>query len=433
MKKSILLLGLLISTICLTACGSKNFNMSFEEALDAANYSKLQDIFAESNNFQQSFKISGNYNSGWNNVDADISSESKQNTINNNSESTTNFDININNKDSWNTKINWILNIKLTNDTLYLNLESLDLTWNSNLAMVAMATEWLKGQWLSLPMTWLSDVPNTMSYLKDGKNLNSKIKDIVINDWSTVYSWRFSQFNGYNAWKISIDNDKINELIKEYYNTTTIQWNSGENNIEIPTINIEEFEWYIVITWKDKVTSIIENMKMVNNDITIDANWFAWEDYEINLSENNKTVIQVSAKKKLWKYNVSAVIADNLYLDWTVSPNLSKSWISLDYNATLTIKSEEEPKNNIVIPFKGSREYKSIQEFNISIPENSQDLTELLSTYLWWMMWWYDYTGEDIYGDFNTDNLNIDNIEINNEEIWEFKDLETIEANTTEQ
>lgn len=432
MKKSIFLLGLLISTITLTACGSKNFNMSFEEALDAANYSKLQDIFAESNNFQQSFKISGNYNSGWNNVEADISSESKQNTINNDSESTTNFDININNKDSWNTKINWILKIKLTNDTLYLNLESLDLTWNSNLAMVAMATEWLKGQWLSLPMTWLSEVPNTMSYLKDGKKLNSKIKDIVINDWSTVYSWRFSQFNGYNAWKISIDNEKINELIKEYYNTTTIQWNSGENNIEIPTINIEEFEWYLVITWKDKVTSIIENMKMVNNDITINANWFAWEDYEINLSENNKTVIQVSAKKKLWKYNVSAIIADNLYLDWTISPNLSKSWISLDFNATLTIKAEEEPKNNIVIPFKGSREYKTIQEFSISIPENSQDLTELLSTYLWWMMWWYDYTGEDIYSDYNIDNLNMDNIEINNEEIWEIKNLETIETNTTE-
>ena len=405
--------------------------MSFEEALNASNHSQLQEIIAWNDNFEQDFKISGNYNSEWNNIDANISSESKQNITNNNSESSTDFNININNKDNGNSKISWILNIKLVNDTLYLNLWSLDLTWNNELAMIWMATEWIKNQWISIPMTWLSDVPNTLSYLKDSKELNAKLKEIIINEWSTVYNWKFSQFNGYNAWKISLDNDKINELIKEYFNTITPQENSWDNINEFPTINIQEFEWYLVITWKDKVTTVIENMKMIDDDMIIGTNWFAWKDYEINISESDKPIIQITAKKKLSKYEISISITDSIYLKWKISPNLSKSWIDLDFNATLTIKNESE--NNINIPFKGSWKYNSIQEFSISAPENSQDINELLWAYLWWIMWWYDYTGEDIYNDYNIEQnnpINLENIEITGEEIWETKSLENSEDTT---
>ena len=260
MKKSFLLLGLLTTTICLTACWSKNFNMSFEEALQTANHSILQDILSENENFEQSFEISGSYDSEWSNIDANLSSDSKQNISNNNSESSTNFDVNIKSKNNDKTKITWTLDLKLVNDTIYLNISSLDLSWNNNLAMVGMAVEWIKGQWLSIPMTWLSDVPNTLSYFKNTKELNSKITEIIINEWSVVYSWKFSQFNWYNARKISLNNDKLNELIKEYYNTSNTtennEENSGDINNEIPQINIENFEWYIVITWKDKVTTV---------------------------------------------------------------------------------------------------------------------------------------------------------------------------------
>jgi hypothetical protein len=61
MKKSLFLLGLLTTTVCLTACGSKDYNMSFEEALEIANHSVLQDILAENDNFEQSFTIAGNF------------------------------------------------------------------------------------------------------------------------------------------------------------------------------------------------------------------------------------------------------------------------------------------------------------------------------------------------------------------------------------
>jgi hypothetical protein len=63
MKKSIFLSGLVATVLCLTACGSKNFNMSFEEALEIANHSEFQNILSQNDNFEQNFDIAGNYDS----------------------------------------------------------------------------------------------------------------------------------------------------------------------------------------------------------------------------------------------------------------------------------------------------------------------------------------------------------------------------------
>ena len=62
MKKSAIFLGLLaITSLCLTACGSKNYTMSFDEAVNTANHSALQDILSQNDDFEQNFVIAGNY------------------------------------------------------------------------------------------------------------------------------------------------------------------------------------------------------------------------------------------------------------------------------------------------------------------------------------------------------------------------------------
>jgi hypothetical protein len=61
MKKSVFLLGLLtIAGICLTACGSKNYEMSFDEALEIASHSAFQDILSNNGNVQQDFNFATN-------------------------------------------------------------------------------------------------------------------------------------------------------------------------------------------------------------------------------------------------------------------------------------------------------------------------------------------------------------------------------------
>ena len=422
MKKSLFLLGLLTTTICMSACGSKNFNMSFEEALEAANYSELQNILSQNNTFEQNFKISGNYNSNGTKIDANISSDSLQNLTNKNSESSTKFTANI--TSSWEVvKVDWALDIKLVNDSLYLNLSSLDLTWSNDLAMVGMMIDGFKGQWFSIPMSGLSDMPNTFSILKDSKELNNKAKDIIINEGSTVYSWKFSQFNGYNAWKISLNDEKLNELIKEYYSTINNELNE-EDLWEIPEIHIQNFEWYLIITWKKKITTVIENMQIQDNDTLMDINWYAGKDYQINISEDNNPLITIYAKKKLFSnYEISANIANTIYLEWTLSPKLSSATIDIKFDATLTIKSLSEWEPDTIIPFKGSWKYDSIPEFTTSIPENAQDLSEMLSSYLGGIMG-SNMESED-YEAVYDDNLTTDDVTIS-------EDNETIEPEISE-
>ena len=426
MKKSVFLFGLLITSVSLTACGSKNFNMSFDEALEIANHSELQEILAGNENFEQSFDIAGNLSSEWNKIDANILTTSKQNINNNKSESSIKFNANITTQ--WETmKLDWVLDLKLVDDTVYLNLWTLDLTWSDNLAMIGMMVEWFKDQWLSIPMTGLSGMPSTLSYFKDSEVLNAKAKEIINNEWSTVYNWKFKQFNGYNAWKFSIDNEKLNTLVKEYYDSMSsgLDLGSGED-MEFPEINIQNFEWYLVITWKDKVTTVIESMDIVDNDIAMNVNWFAGKDYEINIAEWEEELIKIVANKKSSKYDVSISVSDAILLNWTISPKLSKSEIKLNFDAKLTVKAQNEWDSDTIIPFKGSWNYVGISDFDVLIPEDAQDLSELLWAYLG--DWWSDEDYEALYDE---NSLNLDEPEATEEtgSITESSDanIETLE------
>ena len=426
MKKSVFLFGLLITSVSLTACGSKNFNMSFDEALEIANHSELQEILAGNENFEQSFDIAGNLSSEWNKIDANILTTSKQNINNNKSESSIKFNANITTQ--WETmKLDWVLDLKLVDDTIYLNLWTLDLTWSDNLAMIGMMVEWFKGQWLSIPMTGLSGMPSTLSYFKDSEVLNAKAKEIINNEWSTVYNWKFKQFNGYNAWKFSIDNEKLNTLVKEYYDSMSsgLDLGSGED-MEFPEINIQNFEWYLVITWKDKVTTVIESIDVVDNDIVMSVNWFAGKDYEINIAEWEEELIKIVANKKSSKYDVSISVSDAILLNWTISPKLSKSEIKLNFDAKLTVKAQNEWDSDTIIPFKGSWNYVGISDFDVLIPEDAQDLSELLWAYLG--DWWSDEDYEALYDE---NSLNLDEPEATEEtgSITESSDanIETLE------
>lgn len=430
MKKSIFLFSLLAATLCLSACGSKNFNMTFEEAVEVASHSALQDVLASSDNFEQKFDISGKYNSEWNVIDARINSNGKQNKTSNNSETSTSFDVNI--TAEWESaKINWALDLKVVDDAVYLNLTSLDLTWSENLSVIGMMVEWFKNQWFSIPITGLSDVPNSFSAFKNSDEMNSSAKEMIINNWSTVYSWKFSQFNWYNAWKFSLDNEKLNALIKEYY-TSISSGNSDEEIDDIPELNIQDFEWYLVITWKDKVTTVIENMAIAEDEILLHVNWFAGEDLELYFSEWEESLIDIIAHKNWSKYNVSASIVNTISLNWTVSPKLTKDSINLKFDASLTIKAETEWKSDIVIPFNGNWNYNSISNFVVSAPESAQDLTELLWSYLWGMTgWdWLDYEYSEIADEFG-DDLNISDEPVAEEVTQPAENLEV--SNNTEE
>ncbi len=408
MKKIPFILWFLaLACLWLTACdNSKDYDMSFDEAYTAANRSVLQDIITKTENFQQSFDVSTNLDNNWTKVTAKIQADSKHNLDNSKSESTTLFDVNVN-SDGSNLVITWALDLKLVDNTIYLNLKSLGLSWPEDVSFLTAMIEWFKNQRYLISMEWLSDVPSTLSYIKDAKQLNEQAKGVIINEWSEIYNWKFTEFNWYNSYKFSLDTEKLQQLINDYYDKVNESLDN-ENKQEAPQLNIQNFEWYLVITWKDRVTTVIENMDMLEWETNININGFWGENYEINALSNWDSLLKISAIKKGSSYNISLVAANEIKLEWTITPKLSPSKIDVKFNATLTVKSEYEEADDSIIPLKGSWSYSPISDFDVVAPENAKDLTELLWSYLG-MMWWddYEYDYEDIdYEDY--DDLYLD-------------------------
>ena len=423
MKKTIFLLGLFTTAICLSACWWRKYEMSFDEALDVVSHSALQDILSNNESIEQNFDVATNVDKNESKIIASIQTNSKQNTQNKNFDSSTQFDVNINNK--WESmKIDWNLALKLVDKALYLNLESLNFTWSDDASFLASMVEWFKNQWYSVPMSGLNEISEW--YFTRSNDLNKKAKEIIINEWSSVYNWKFTDFNWYNAWKFSLDNNKLQEIINEYYSSIS------EEDTEIPQLKIENFEWYLVITWKNKVTVVIENMDMIDEGTTINVNWFGGENYTLNLSNEWEEVIVATANKNGSHYDIYAKIWNLILINWTINPKLSKSSIKLNFDIVLTIKSEYEWETDTTIPLKGNRSYEPTSQFSISVPSESQDLTEMIEWYLWSMFGTWEYNYEDYdYDDEYTDdeNLNDEILNETNEEINTEMSIDTINEN----
>lgn len=424
MRKSIFLFGLLTTAVCLSACGSKEFEMSFDEALEIANHSALQEVLANNDIFEQAFDIAWSIDYEWTKIDATISSEWKESTTDNKSESSINLDVNVSSEE-FNMKAKWALDLKTVDNTVYLNLSTLDLEWDENVSSISMMTDLYKNHWFFISLSGLNEIPNSLSIFKDSDKLNEKAKDIIINDWNIVYNGKYEEFNWYNARKVSLDNDKLNALIKEYYTAL----NNWEEIDDIPELNITEFEWYLVITWKDKVTTVIEKMVIAEDDINLIINGYSWESFELYMSTDEEQVISIKAIKDWSSYNVSANISDMAEIKWTISPKISSDSIDLKFDATLTIKNEDEEETNVVIPFKGSYKYKSISDFTVTAPEDAEDLSEMIWSSLGFLWWDYDYEDYEDYEDYDdAEYLNEAEADVESVEIGDIE----VEATTNE-
>lgn len=391
MKKSALLFGLItITSLFIAGCNnSKDYTMTFDQAYDIVGRSILQDILINSDNFQQTLDLSTNFDDWTNKTDITLQSNSKQNLDSNKSESSTKFGVSIN-ADNSNVIINWILDIKLLNNTIYLNLESLDISWPEDVSLLTTMIWEFKNQWYSIPMEWFSNMPNTFSYIKDAKILDSQTKEIIINEWSTIYSGKFSRFNGYNARKFSLNNEKLQQLINDYYANFN-EFFTGDEIMKSPELNIQNFEWYFIITSKDKVVTVVENMDTVEWETNININGFWGDNYEINASSNWESLFTIKAIKRGPSYNISINVTNLILLEWIISPKISSSKINIKFDAYLTIKSDYEQVDDTIIPLKGRRTFNSIPDFEVIAPENSQNLTDIISSYLWNTLWWNGY------------------------------------------
>ena len=395
MKKSTFILAMVsLMTLCLTACGKPN--MSFEEAIDTATHSELSNLMANAENYEQNFKISTYFSRAEDNVKANIvfSTDSKHNVKDSEWETKISLKIDA----SWvvdekeeNVKINWEAIIKSLKDAVFFKLHSLDIDGPEDLTgEYDLNLSWVKDQRFSFELTdemkekLYSELPEDfeLDNLKDEEALNKledNLKKSINNEWSLVYKGIYSEFNWYNARKFSINKEKVFESFMEYVKSIVPE----EQTQELEDINIEEvfedfplknFEWYLIITGKDKVQVVIENLDIENEYSSTKINWtYGIDRYELVVKSEWKEVFVSSAKLNGTHYDILLKVQGSEIIKWTITPRKSNWKISIDFDLSINF-GEGEDKTSI--PLQGWWSWEEISKFNVEVPKNSKNLLE---------------------------------------------------------
>lgn len=400
------MLGVLpIAVLCLTACGSKP-DMSFEKALDSVTHSSFKEIMNNAENYKQSFNITTELHIPKNNVDANISfsTENKESSEDLRWESSIAMNIEASGDEDEQRetiKIDWNAMIKHLPKSIYFKLDSLNIDWPEDFSTenLGFDLDWIKGKRFSLELTdeMLNEIysrlpedfdineiynEENIKKLEDStKKLKDKLKNSINNEWHLVYSWIYSDFNWNNARKFSINKEKAFYAFVEYIETLIPEEEIDDFKKEIEEIDLDEIfenfpfknlEWYFVITWKDRVQIVIENLNIEGEDVKM--NWtFGRDIYEIAVKENGEDIFILSAKLKNYYYDVTMKVDNKEYLKWTITPKKSSWKVSINFDISINF---EDGNDKINIPLKGWWNWEKISKFNVEIPKNSKNLME---------------------------------------------------------
>ena len=404
MKKTTVILGFVsIMTLCLTACGKPS--MSFEETIDSMSHSEINEMMAKADNYEQDFNISSKFSITENNVEANVylSTNTKQNVKDSEWESKISVKIDA----SWDwedwreyVKLNWDVIIRYLPRGIYFKLNSLDIEWPEELNFDSLNLEWIKDKWFSFEITEemldkmkaklpedfdLNELYNQENLQKLEENLKILEKDLkkaINNEGSLIYNGKYSEFNWYNARKFSVNKEKVFEAVMQYIKTLIPEENMDEYMESLEELDVNEvfenfpiknFEWYLIVTWKDNVQIIIENLDIEDEFSTIKIHGtFGKGGYELVINSDGEDMFILSAKLKRAHYDVILKVADMEILKWVITPKKSSWKFSIDYDLSVNFELDEK----INIPLKWSRNWKEISKFNVEKPSNSQNLLE---------------------------------------------------------
>jgi len=395
MKKSTIVLGMVsVMVLCLAACGKPK--MSFEEAVDAVAHSEIQDMMANAENYEQNFKVSSDFSRSEDNVQANVifSTNSKQNVKDSEWETKISFKIDASwDGDEWreNIKIGWDAIIKYLTDAVYFSLNSLDVDGPEDFRdEFNFDLSWIKWQWFSFELTdemknkIYSELPedfdiNNLKNEEALNKLNENLKKSINNEWSMVYNGMYSEFNWYNAWKFSINKEKVLESFVEYFKEVIPEEYVQELEDFDATEVLKDFpfknlEWYLVITWKDRVQVVVENLDIEKDYSVAKINGtFGKDRYELSVKDDGEQVFILSAKLNMTHYDVSMKIKDLEALKWTITPKKFDWKIIIDFDLSIKFGDDDE---NMKIPLQGLWSWEKISKFNVEIPKDSRNLLE---------------------------------------------------------
>lgn len=405
MKRKIVLGIVSIMTLCLTACGKPN--MTFEETVDSVTHSDLIEMMSNAQIYEESFNLSSNFSIPEDNVDAklDFSASSKQNLVDFwwETQIAIKVDASLDGYEWRETySVDWDAIMKYLSNAIYFKLNSLNIDWPEDFSIdeLGVDVESIKNQWFSFELTEdminaikeklpedldlseLYNEENLQKYEEDLQELKENLKDAINNEGSLVYNGMYSEFNWYNARKFSINKEKVFNAITKYIQTLIPEEYMEDYMGVIEELDMDEvfedfplknFEWYLVITWKNRVQIVIENLDIEDYYSTSKLSWtFGRDGYELVMEEDWEEVFAFSAKLNKSHYDIILNVDDLKILKWTITPKKSHWKINVDFDLSVNV----DPDENVIIPLKGGWTWKEISKFDVERPTNSKNLLE---------------------------------------------------------
>ena len=400
MKKTSLILGLLsIATLCLTACGKPNV-LTFEDAVDSIWYSEIKEMMDNTDNYEQSFRLSSNYSGDESKVQSRFSVKTKHNKKDAEWETSVALSVNISwNWDIWSEDIalGWDAIIRYIPNGIYFKLNSLNITGLEDATDdVKSQLSWVINNWFAFELTdeMLEAIRNDSSEEidysviyneEDFQKFKNDLKKSINNDGAVIYSGIYSEFKWCNAWKFSINKDKVAKAIKDYIQVLRSKANIQEwEDDPFAEVDIDEmfkdvpfknFKWYLVVTKKGMVQVIIENLDIENENSLSKVNvhgTFGDERYDLVMKQDDTIAFLFSAKLQKDKYDVVLKTNDKEILKWTATIKQSKWKFSVLFNLSINLELDEQTS----IPLSGWWSWKKVSKFNIKAPANSKNLLE---------------------------------------------------------
>ena len=342
-----------------------------------------------------------------NNIEANInfSTNSKQNKKDSEWETKISRKINAAwDNDEWRETItlDWDAIVKYLSNAVYFKLNSLNIDGpkDFNPEELGFDLNWTKGKWFSFELTEdilnkirdklpedfdINKLHNKENYQKTKENLQKledNLKKAINNEGSIVYNGIYSEFNKCNAYRFSIDKKKAFDATTEYIKTLVPEEYMDDYTKTIEEIDIDEvfedlpfknFEWYLVIIWKDKVQIVIENLDIENDYSTTKLNaTFGIDKYELAVKEDGEETFIFSAKLNEDYYDVILKVQNLEILKWTITPKISQWKFSIDFDLSIDFNLGKK----INIPLKGGWSREEISKFNVERPTNSKNLLE---------------------------------------------------------
>lgn len=412
---------LFIGVFSVSGCSTqKNYNMSYEQVISLLeNQSReMMDMLFNFDAQQKDVSLVTKLDTDELNLDLDVKSQAKIDYNSKMQDMSLSFVADVKVPESeLDFSTSGAMDYSLIWDNMYLKLSKFSLNWPSakDLAMVNMVVNGFKWQWFKLDM---SNVGLSKSF--DLYSLyNEKLWEIVdnawktmINQWSGIYDWIFDEYKWYNAWKYSVDEEKIDEMLKlyadmmnEFYSWLLAQYAAqnlwGEEidavdfNSLLSGIKYDNLQWYFVIVWKNEVVETMEGAYM-----NIDGTWMIFNYYygkdwlylEVK-TEDWEDVMLIVAKRNWRTYDVYANMMSVLGLKWDLKFNKfsKKDWIDVDFDMKFTVNMEWEMLSDLQdlketymdVPFKWNYKVKNIDSFSLQEPSEAVDLMEMLGGYLW--------------------------------------------------